>query len=941
MRLRPLLICAAFAFADHAAPAAPDPMRLDDYNVVWDSPSADARGSMPLGNGDLSLNAWVEADGGLVFYIGKTDAWDDNSRLVKVGRVRVALSPNPFAKGGAFRQELRLRGGEMVVTARAPGSPGAPVEVRLWADAHRPVIHVTVDAQQPVTATLSFELWRTAPEPLPSIEVSDIYTDRSKPGDQHAPTIVEPDTVLRDLPDGIGWYHRNIKSVGPELTMKFQDLMDAPWKDPLLHRTFGALIRAESGRRLDDQHLESPAGLRHRFSIHVLTRQPATADEWLADVRELARQTEAVAFEKRRQAHLDWWSAFWDRSHIYIRDNAAVPTASPVPANGHPLRIGRDQSGGSRFKGTIARASLLRGARAETDVPALMKNREPLAGAEVAVSLTTPEPGMTADLKPDDLKGAFTLEAWVRVDEGDRGGRIFDKITAGKSDGFLFDTWPGRSLRLIVGDEIMNARDVLTPGTWHHVAALVGSGARKILLDGREVAAENASGAVTASPGFDVARGYTLQRFITACAGRGAYPIKYNGSTFVMPWPGRPGDADYRRWGPGYWWQNTRLPYLSSCTAGDFDLMQPLFHMYGGEVLAVSQYRTKRYFGIDGAYFPECIYPWGAVFMESYGWQTPAAERTDKLQVSGYHKWEWVGGLELVFLMQDYHDHTQNAAFLRERLVPTARAVLAFFDGFYKTGADGKLVMHPSQAVETWWDCTNPMPELAGLHAVTARLLDLPGDLLPAADRTYFEALRNKLPDLPIRDVNGVRMLAPAEKFAKKRNIENPELYAVFPFRLCSFEKPNVELGVQALRHREDRGHAGWRQDDLFMAYLGLTDEVKSNVTARAREKDRACRFPAFWGPNYDWTPDQDHGGVLMRTVQVMLLQTEGRKIFLLPAWPREWDADFKLHAPYQTTVEGTVRKGELTALKVTPESRRADIESVWGKPRAAQRPDQ
>ncbi len=433
-------------------------------------------------------------------------------------------------------------------------------------------------------------------------------------------------------------------------------------------------------------------------------------------------------------------------------------------------------------------------------------------------------------------------------------------------------------------------------------------------------------------PGYSVARGYNLQRFITACAGRGAYPIKFNGSTFVMPWPDHQGDGDYRRWGPGYWWQNTRLSYISACTAGDYDLMPSFFQMYGGEVLEVSRYRTKRYFGIEGAYYPECIYPWGAVFMESYGWDQPAAERADKLQRSGFHKWEWVAGPELIFMMQDYYDHTQDDAFLRERLLTTARAVLGFFDGFYKTNEQGKLVMHPSQAAETWWECTNPMPELAGLYAVTARLLDLPGDKLPAADRQFIESLRKKLPELPTREVNGVQMLAPAEKFAQKNNVENPELYAVFPFRVCSFEKPTAELGVQALKHAWDKGHSGWRQDDIFMAYLGLTELAKANIVARAKAHDPACRFPAFWGPNYDWTPDQDHGGVLMRATQALLMQTDEKKIFLLPAWPKEWDSDFRLHAPYNTIVEGLVRKGKLVSFKVTPEERRKDV-TVVGAP--------
>jgi hypothetical protein len=110
------------------------------------------------------------------------------------------------------------------------------------------------------------------------------------------------------------------------------------------------------------------------------------------------------------------------------------------------------------------------------------------------------------------------------------------------------------------------------------------------------------------------------------------------------------------------------------------------------------------------------------------------------------------------------------------------------------------------------------------------------------------------------------------------------------------------------------------------MAYLGLTDDARNAIVSRARSHDRGERFPAFWGPNYDWTPDQDHGGVLMKAFQAMLLQTDGKKVFLLPAWPNDWNVEFKLHAPQQTTVEGVYRDGKLASLKVTPESRAKDI---------------
>jgi hypothetical protein len=313
------------------------------------------------------------------------------------------------------------------------------------------------------------------------------------------------------------------------------------------------------------------------------------------------------------------------------------------------------------------------------------------------------------------------------------------------------------------------------------------------------------------------------------------------------------------------------------------------------------------------------------VFNESYGWQ-PQAERKDPLQESGYHKWEWVAGPELIWMMLDAYDHTGDAKLLQQRILPTADAVIRFFDHFYKTNAQGRLVMHPAQSAETWWDCTNPMPELAGLHAITVRLLALPEAVTTATARACWKTFAAKLPPLPLRDTPDGKALAPAEIFKDKRNSENSELYAVFPFRLCSFEKDNRELGLHAIKHRLDRGNSGWQPDDLFMAYMGLTDDARKNLVGRARNHDKDSRFPAFWGPNFDWVPDQDHGGVLMKVFQSMLLQTDGRKIFLLPAWPKDWDVEFKLHAPQQTVLEGVYRGGLLKSLKVTPASRRADV---------------
>jgi hypothetical protein len=81
--------------------------------------------------------------------------------------------------------------------------------------------------------------------------------------------------------------------------------------------------------------------------------------------------------------------------------------------------------------------------------------------------------------------------------------------------------------------------------------------------------------------------------------------------------------------------------------------------------------------------------------------------------------------------------------------------------------------------------------------------------------------------------------------------------------------------------------------------------------------------FPAFWERGHDYMPDEDNGGNGENGLQEMLMQTNGRQITLLPAWPKNWNAEFKLHAPYETTVEGRVVNGKLVDLKVTPDANR------------------
>ena len=75
----------------------------------------------------------------------------------------------------------------------------------------------------------------------------------------------------------------------------------------------------------------------------------------------------------------------------------------------------------------------------------------PAASAEEGLRLGDRAPIYQAD--PDstlDLTDEVTLEAWVRADRmSEAGGRILDKSTPGTQDGYMLDTQPGNSLRLL------------------------------------------------------------------------------------------------------------------------------------------------------------------------------------------------------------------------------------------------------------------------------------------------------------------------------------------------------------------------------------------------------------------------------------------------------------------------------------------------------------
>jgi hypothetical protein len=244
---------------------------------------------------------------------------------------------------------------------------------------------------------------------------------------------------------------------------------------------------------------------------------------------------------------------------------------------------------------------------------------------------------------------------------------------------------------------------------------------------------------------------------------------------------------------------------------------------------------------------------------------------------------------------------------------------------------NGKLVFYPGSGAETYKMANNSTSTIAALQTITKRLLQLPVKYITSERKEKWESLLKRIPGISYTEMNGHTMIAPAKTWERINNTESTQLYPVFPWRIYGIGKPGLDTALNTWKYDTSvikfRSHFGWKQDNIWAAGLGLANEAWQLTSMKLANSGR--RFPAFWGPGFDWVPDHNWGGSGMIGLQDMLLQTDGQRILLFPAWPKNIDVHFKLHAPYNTTVEAELKDGEVILLKVTPEERRKDVEQM------------
>ncbi|WP_163399566.1 DUF5703 domain-containing protein [Flavobacterium fluviatile] len=442
---------------------------------------------------------------------------------------------------------------------------------------------------------------------------------------------------------------------------------------------------------------------------------------------------------------------------------------------------------------------------------------------------------------------------------------------------------------------------------------------------------------------YQIGQNYQLFRYMLGCNAFGKYPTKFNGGLFTFDPVHTNKDLnftpDFRNWGGGTMTaQNQRLVYFPMVKSGDFDMMKSQLDYYLS-LQKNAELRSKVYWNHNGASFTEQLENFGLPNPAEYEWKRPA-DYDPGMEYNAWLEYEWDTVLEFCKMMLQQKEYANEDI---QKYNPFIISCLRFFDEHYQYLAkqrgrkaldgNGKLILFPGSGAETYKMSNNANSTISALTVITENLLNLSENQLSKEDTEYLKAFQTRIPPLNFRTVEGHQILAPAKTWERINNTEVPQLYPVYPWGIYGVGKPDLETALNTWKYDPDalkfRSHVGWKQDNIFSARLGLTEEAAKYNTLKMANSER--RFPAFWGPGFDWVPDHNWGGSGMIGMQEMLLQEADGKIYLFPAWPIDWNVHFKLHASQNTIIEAEVQNGITKIIKVVPPEREKDIINLLG----------
>jgi len=317
---------------------AGDPVSMvDRYNIRWTTQSENSDESMPYVCGDMGLNVWVE-NNELLFYVGRKGCRDENGSLLKLGRVRIAINPSPFAEGARFNQELKLQEGVVEIHGEIP--EGNSTTIRIWVEIDRPIVHAEIETSEKSTILATYESWRTERIELPN-SGKNLHRGQCLINYDNYPEPVFVYTDAFRLDDSrIRFWHqmREDKNVFHHLvkTQKLQPIKNQ-LIDPCRNLIFGGEMIARSWTTSGENRFvaheitkgsyaltpfkgwsyrSSEKAKKHQVDIVTLIEQTELIDQWHTTLDTKVDDLIKTDLADAKETAIKWWNDFWTRSYL-------------------------------------------------------------------------------------------------------------------------------------------------------------------------------------------------------------------------------------------------------------------------------------------------------------------------------------------------------------------------------------------------------------------------------------------------------------------------------------------------------------------------------------------------------------------------------------------------------------------------------------------------
>lgn len=487
--------------------------------------------------------------------------------------------------------------------------------------------------------------------------------------------------------------------------------------------------------------------------------------------------------------------------------------------------------------------------------------------------------------------------------------------------------------------------------------------------------------------GEQAARDRELFLYHMACTSRGAFPPKWNGSIFLT-------DGDARDWGAQFWLWTTEMLYWPLHAADASDLAEPFFEMYRKALPAMATAARQRW-NADGFFLPETMpfdgpaelpenlvaeyrqrllhEPAGAAVSQrlahccSYDWHLEASTNRPDPAFGGY---SWIShvassGAELAVHAWWRYRYTGDEAWLRSHAYPLLRGTVEFYRSLARRGEDKLWHIHGTNAHEDFWGVTDSIMDLAAIRGtvpLAIRAAEILGE--DADPRSQWKTFLSELAPYPMGADPRAKALTggvladdawAAGHLGAVNGSHNPEdvqLTPVFPFEDWTPETRDPAMDAVARRtltlaprHRtvlDGQGLNTAIRSPIAAVRAGAGEDLPTILDRyRVAFAPLANGFSLFEQITPDYQAHSvEHLGLLTMVLQDALLQSvaprpgEPEVIAVFPAWPRAWDAEFRLLARGGFMVSASIRGGDVQYVEI--ESRRGEtcrFRNCWQGP--------